>query len=175
MASDRRQPAPPADSDHGLKVRRRYFDTHGEPIRNGVVRSGDLVIVELSMESTSSLDNVVIEDLLPAGLEVENPRLLTTDAEAAKADPPADHNAPVFEDSRLDIKDDRLIVVGHLNSTGVGQYRYAARAVTSGTFIMPPVRAECMYDIGTSSLSGGGGTLKVLPVDAARVVDTGKD
>ncbi len=168
-------PHPPADADHGLKVRRRYLDRNGDPIRNGAVHSGDLVIVELSIESASPLEHVVIEDLLPAGLEVENPRLLTTEALAAQNGDQSDRKAPVFEDSRLDIRDDRLVVVGHLNATGVGTYRYAARAVTSGIFVTPPVRAECMYDIGTSSISGGGGTLKVMSASAARIVDTGED
>ncbi len=27
--------------------------------------------------------------------------------------------------------------------------------------VVPPVRAECMYDIGTSAIAGGGGTLRV--------------
>ena len=66
-------PTPPADADSGLKVRRRYLDAQGKPLRGNVVHSGDLVLVELSVKSAGPLDHVVIEDLLPAGLEWRTP------------------------------------------------------------------------------------------------------
>ncbi len=168
-------PKPPADADNGLKVRRRYLNAQGNPLRDNVVRSGDLVLVELSVESAAPLEHVVIEDLLPAGLEIENPRLLTSAEQAKAKGHPQDDSHRIFQDSRLDIRDDRLIVVGHLDSSAPGTYLYTARAVAPGIFVTPAVRAECMYDIGTSSLFGGGGTLKVLAIDSARVVDTGRD
>ena len=35
-------------------------------------------------------------------------------------------------------------------------YQYAVRAVTKGTFSLPPVAAECMYNPGVRSLNGAG-------------------
>lgn len=92
---------------------------------------------------------------------MENPRLVTT---AGKTDedtqPAATNGTAAFADSRLDIRDDRLVVIGTAPA-GRSRYVYTARAITPGTYIVPPVHAECMYDIGTNSLSGGGATLKV--------------
>jgi uncharacterized protein YfaS (alpha-2-macroglobulin family) len=51
------------------------------------------------------------------------------------------------------MRDDRLVVMGRLNRPGKGTYVYAVRAVTPGDYVMPGVRAECMYDIGTSSIA----------------------
>ncbi len=62
-----------AEGDKGLRVRREYLNRDGQPIGN--IRQNDLVVVRITLSSISGLDmdNVVVTDLLPAGLEVENP------------------------------------------------------------------------------------------------------
>ena len=152
---------PASDEDSGMKIRRRYLNAKGEPIANRTVRSGDLVQIELTIESLTALENIVIDDLLPAGLEIENARLETT-ADKRQLNTKLIQAASLFTHRRLDVRDDRLIVMGTLNGAGAGQFIYLARAVTPGTFIIPPVRGECMYDIGTHSISGGGQILKVV-------------
>jgi uncharacterized protein YfaS (alpha-2-macroglobulin family) len=167
---------PPADASSGITLRRRYLNERGQPLRNDAVHSGDLVKVELTIRPTTELDNVVIEDLLPAGLEIENPRLLTQAPAAALAKTSKRSNEPAtFEPRRIDMRDDRLILMGDL-SAGAQTYMYAARAVAPGTFVVPPVRAECMYDIGTSAVAGGGRTLHVVPAGGrGTIADTGND
>jgi uncharacterized protein YfaS (alpha-2-macroglobulin family) len=158
---------PPPAADHGLKVRRRLLDQRGKPLADGSkVRSGDLIQVELSISSETALENLVVEDLLPAGLEIENPRLNTS--EDAKQAP--EHLANAFRDERVDMRDDRLVVMGRLNRAGNGTYVYAARAVTPGDYVMPGVRTECMYDIGTSSISEPG-RLVVTAAEKSRLAN----
>jgi uncharacterized protein YfaS (alpha-2-macroglobulin family) len=158
----------PTDSANGMTLRRRYLDDRGNPIRDDAVRSGDLVKVELTLDAPTTLENVVIEDLLPAGLEIENPRLVT---QAAAAEEPAKAGPQLFEPRRVDMRDDRIILVGDLSRSGPATYVYTARAVTRGTFVVPPVRAECMYDIGTSAITGGGKTLRVIGTGSAGFAD----
>ncbi|HET6248719.1 MAG TPA: MG2 domain-containing protein [Tepidisphaeraceae bacterium] len=170
---------PPASADNGMTIRRRYLDEHGKPLEAMQVRSGDLVQVELKIQAASALDNLVIEDLLPAGLEIENPRLLgnaagvpvAPHARAARVNEDGD-NAPAFASVRADMRDDRLILVGHLTQAGTGTYLYTARAVTAGKYVLPPVKGECMYDSGVNSLSGAG-TFEVLPAGALKVARAG--
>jgi len=145
---------PPRATDHGMQVRRRYLDEHGRQLDPERVRSGDLVQVELSLQSASSLENVVIEDLLPAGLEIENSRLQTSEVIVGKNDHAEPDN--VLEANRLDVRDDRLVLMCRLRQGGAGRYIYTARTITAGTFLVPPVRAECMYDTALNSLWGSG-------------------
>jgi uncharacterized protein YfaS (alpha-2-macroglobulin family) len=156
---------PPADaSGGGMKLTRRYLGRDGTPIRDNAVRSGDLVKVELTVESAHELQNVVIEDLLPAGLEIENPRLVTQAGTSAALQVP-DDDGPTFAPRRVDMRDDRLILVGDLTRAGPATYVYTARAVAPGTFVVPPVRGECMYDVAINAVAGGGGgTLRVTAV-----------
>lgn len=164
---------PQPAADHGMKIRRRLLDEHGKPLASHRVHSGDLVQVELSISSDTPLEYIAIDDLLPAGLEIENPRLLTTAADAAQQ-PNDAAAANLFHDSRTDMRDDRLIVVGDLTSAGTGTYVYTARAVTPGKFVLPPVHAECMYDIGTNSLSEMA-TFEVMPIAAQRIANVRDD
>lgn len=165
--------APQPAADHGMKIRRRLLDEHGKPLASNRVQSGDLVQVELSISGDTPLEYIAIDDLLPAGLEIENPRLLTTAADAAQQPTEAAANS-TFHDSRTDMRDDRLIVIGDLTAAGTGTYVYTARAVTPGTFVFPPVHGECMYDIGTNSLSEGG-TFEVMPIRSERIANVRDD
>lgn len=150
---------PPADAAHGLIVRRRYADEHGQDL-TGPLRSGDLVRVELTVTSDTAYRGVVVEDLLPAGLEIENARLATT-----AANRPSERPAQAW---RSEVRDDRLVTMGDLSYAGDKQWEmrtsYLARAVTPGTYVLPPLRAECMYDITISGIAGAG-TVTVLPAE----------
>jgi uncharacterized protein YfaS (alpha-2-macroglobulin family) len=153
--------APPKDAEHGLKIHRRYLAMNGQEL-HGIVTSGDLVRVELTIEAPPESKNLVIEDLLPAGLEVENPRLETAAKDPASA---ADASAePVFGDGRADVRDDRVIIPGRMPSAWKAHCTYLARAVTPGVYTVPPVRAEAMYDLNENAISGAG-KLSVLPVE----------
>jgi hypothetical protein len=164
---------PPPDQDQGMKVRRRYLDEDGSPIGPSV-RTGQLIRVELTVEAPPDTDNLVIEDLLPAGLEIENPNLKTSAASAEQAHAAGqsagtDGQELPLEVNRVDARDDRLVLMASVPRAGVGRYAYLVRAVAPGRFVVPPVHAECMYDEGINSIAEGGGRLTVEPVGAAKV------
>ncbi len=77
--------APPPDQDQGMKVRRRYLNEDGSPVAGASIRTGQLLRVELTVEAAPNTENLVIEDLLPAGLEIENPNLKTSAASEEQA------------------------------------------------------------------------------------------
>ena len=134
---------PPPAASHGLTVRRQYTTVDDRPI-GSTVATGDLVRVVVDLDGPGDLDNVVVDDLLPAGLEVENARLATAAHD--------DEGTATFG-SRTDVRDDRVVVVGRIGSAGHGRFTYLARAVTPGTYVVPPVRAEAMYDLDTNGTS----------------------
>jgi hypothetical protein len=64
---------------------------------------------------------------------------------------------------REEIRDDRLLLfVPSLEKGEVLQYTYRVRAVTAGTFTVPPIAAEAMYDPALQAL-GETGTLEIRP------------
>jgi alpha-2-macroglobulin len=125
--------------NRGMKVSREWFDEKGNPLDPATVKQNDLVVARITLEPNgNAYDNIVIEDLLPAGLEVENPNLDTAQTLpwlTTKFDWCA----------RRDIRDDRVLLFTK-PVHGKSEFCYLARAVTPGRFTVPPVSAECMYD-----------------------------
>ena len=181
---------PPTDeTGKGLTIRRRFLTPDGsEELEQGRLVSGQLVRVELTVDASRTFDCVAIEDLLPAGLEIENPRL----SSAAQMDdsprrrPRKHRTTPVaVADSEPveirelqpsvspDIRDDRIVLFANLQP-GKAKYEYLARAVTVGTYVMPPVRVECMYDLATFSLTGSGKLSVVAEKPAPVAVGAGQ-
>ena len=69
---------PPADASHGIAIHRRYLTLDGRELPHNTVRSGDLVLVEITLQSSVPQSGLAIEDMLPAGLEIENSQLATS-------------------------------------------------------------------------------------------------
>jgi hypothetical protein len=105
--------------------------------------------VKITLENTSKtfVENVVITDLLPAGFEIENPRISTIPSlDWIKNNAWPDH---------LDIRDDRI----HFYvSAGLQpqHYYYVVRAVSPGNYTMGPVSADAMYSGDYHSIHGAG-------------------
>ena len=142
--------------DQELQVRRRYLSEDGEPIEEGVFKHGDMVVAEISVKAlTANLENVVVVDMLPAGFEIENPRLESRAGIAWLS-------KKRFKPDYVDIRDDRLIFFGKFPRRKEQKFYYALRAVTQGEFVLPPVTAEAMYDPSKSSVASGG-RISVVP------------
>ena len=81
-----------------------------------------------------TVNNLAVSYLLPAGFELENPRL-----------DDGMNDAETYSGVVNDIRDDRLILFfGRLE--GERSYGFKMRAVTRGTFKVPQVSAMGMYD-----------------------------
>jgi uncharacterized protein YfaS (alpha-2-macroglobulin family) len=135
--------------DQGLTVRREFLDQDGGPCDPAKVRQGELVVVKLVLDTRgAALTDLVIEELLPAGWEVENPALATARTLPwAKADTDwCIHH---------ELRDDRILLfTGAV--TGRAEYYYTVRAVTLGEFALPAVCAEAMYRPEIRSVNGAG-------------------
>ncbi|UYZ57552.1 alpha-2-macroglobulin family protein [Hymenobacter latericus] len=138
------------EEDQYLQVRRQFLDRTGQPLGRAEFRQNDLVVVKITLQAANyagAVPNVAITDLLPAGLEIENPRIgavreLTWATDAATPD-------------YLDVRDDRI----NLFTTATPQpksFYYLARAVSKGTFKLGPVSADAMYNAEYHSYAGAG-------------------
>ncbi|MDB5267409.1 MAG: hypothetical protein JWP58_449 [Hymenobacter sp.] len=138
------------EEDAYLKVRRQFLSRDGVPLGTPTFRQNDLVVVRISIEAgdaAGEINNVAITDLLPAGLEIENPRIGAL-RELAWA---KDAATPDY----LDVRDDRI----NLFTTATGKpknFYYLCRAVSKGTFKLGPVNADAMYNADYHSYNGAG-------------------
>ena len=136
--------------DNELQVRRSYYSESGVPIEDGIFQHGDLLVAEITIKAlTDTLENVAVVDVLPAGFEIENPRLESRAGVAWIS-------KKGFQPDYMDIRDDRLIFFGKFRRQKRQKFYYALRAVTRGEFALPPVAAEAMYDPTKSSAASSG-------------------
>jgi len=140
----------PVNYDHHLKVARRWSDRQGNKIDPARLKVGDLIMVEIAITAPATdtydgVENVAIVDALPAGLEAENPSLATSER--------PDHEGS--EPDRIEFRDDRVVLFTFASSEK-RTYRYALRAITAGSFELPPIQASCMYDEAIASVHAGG-------------------
>jgi uncharacterized protein YfaS (alpha-2-macroglobulin family) len=116
-----------------MEVDRVYRNAAGQEL--SAVKLGDEVTVRITARTHGSpVPDSVIVDLLPGGFEM----VLPDGAEDGSA--AASPSAP-----RVERREDRLLLFTDL-STDLFAYSYTIRAVNKGTFALPPVHAEAMYD-----------------------------
>ncbi|NDK54321.1 alpha-2-macroglobulin family protein [Pontibacter fetidus] len=141
--------------DNLMQVRKAFFNRNGKQITNNTFQQNDLVIVRIALQSLDgrTIPNVAITDMLPAGFEIENPRLMT-EREFAWIQ----KQQPATPD-HTDIRDDRINI--YTTARPKEQYFfYQVRAVSKGNFKLGPVGADAMYNAEYHSYHGAG-TVKV--------------
>jgi uncharacterized protein YfaS (alpha-2-macroglobulin family) len=118
--------------------------------------AGDLVLVDLLLESAEPREQVVIDDPMPAGLEPIDFALDTSassqDLDRRALPDPADERTHrgygAFREAEgvhREQHDDKVLTfISHVDP-GLYHFQYLARATTPGDFVVPSTRAECMY------------------------------
>ena len=171
--------APEASSEGGVSITRRFMDATGHPlpVRDGKIQlqTGDRVLVSLYVHSNTFRPDLLLVDLLPAGLELENQNL----GDSLKL------NEIRVEDKSLDqwmkradirhqeYRDDRFVTaLAAGKDSRWGEYEdtrifYLARAVTPGTYRIPNSLVEDMYDPEVRAISNSPGLLMISQPGAA--------
>lgn len=137
------------EEDNYLRVRKEFFNRYGQRLNGNTFKQNDLIVVRISIAALQNMkiENVVITDMLPAGFEIENPRI----TEGRDFDWTKNRIYPQHFDSR----DDRINF--YLNPSNKERYLYyTVRAVTKGKFKMGPVSADAMYNGEYHSYHGAG-------------------
>jgi hypothetical protein len=138
----------------GLELRTELRHRDGGMLDRGNVQQGDLIVLQLGIRSVAgALENVAVQVLLPAGFEIENPRLSTR--ETLPWISSADLEVDFF-----DFRDDQVLLFLDLPDQELRTAYVVLRAVTPGTFRLPPVQAEAMYEPAIRAV-GERGTIEV--------------
>lgn len=147
----------PPPAEHGFSVARRYegaetaADVKREADGTWRVRTGSLVRVRITMVAPSRRYHVALVDPLPAGFEALNSALATTNSiPPDEAQTKGSRGTPWWWSrawyEHENLRDERVEAFASLLWDGVYDYTYVARATTPGDFVVPPSKAEEMYD-----------------------------
>jgi uncharacterized protein YfaS (alpha-2-macroglobulin family) len=137
----------PAPDDHYVSIQRQFYTLDGKPWEPAPLKEGDSLIVGLRLEAREAMPDALLVDLLPGGLEIENFNL--TDAKQW-ADVVVDgisitDRAQAADVRHEEFRDDRYVAALNLGKGQTAHVFYLVRAVTPGTFQVPPPLVEDMY------------------------------
>lgn len=131
---------PPEAGGTGYRIDRRYFALNGEPIDINNLRVGDRFVTVLNVNGFENAEaRLMIDDPLPAGVEIDNPNLLRSGDIGA-----LDWLNP-SEARHSEFRSDRFLSAVDLRERSSVTLAYIARAVSPGSFHRPAASVEDMY------------------------------
>jgi uncharacterized protein YfaS (alpha-2-macroglobulin family) len=151
--------------EKGFKIERSYYTLDGKKVDlasasggQGSLRQNDRLVVVVKVDATEKGGRVLLVDRLPAGLEIENPRLVESgDAKSLE------WLKTAVKPEHTEFRDDRFVAAFNLSGrqrgrggddddedapkgpVGSATVAYMVRAVTPGSFVHPAATVEDMY------------------------------
>ncbi|WP_454830571.1 alpha-2-macroglobulin family protein [Pseudoxanthomonas wuyuanensis] len=139
--------AAPAPDNSQIGIERRYYTTEGKEWSGGNLKEGEALIVRVGITANVSMPDALFTDLLPAGLEIENFNLGDAKqwAEVVVDGIAVSDRASAADVQHEEFRDDRYVAALKLNRGSTAKVFYLVRAVTPGTYTVPPSLVEDMY------------------------------
>lgn len=127
----------------GLEVFREILDADERPMEK--LKVGESALVRLSVRNVSAdaLNHIAVLDLMPGSFELEPNGLRP----GRGTIPGADY---------VDVREDRNVFFCSLGKGEVKTFAYRIKPIAAGSYVIPPVFAESMYDRGIKGRDGGG-------------------
>ncbi|MCP4318032.1 MAG: hypothetical protein GY789_18925 [Hyphomicrobiales bacterium] len=133
---------PPKAGGNGFAITRSYHDLDGNEVPVDTVTQNQRFVAVLSIKQAYGMPSrIVVTDLLPAGLEIDNPRLL--DSAALSGFSWLGETAP----AHTEFRDDRFVAAFETSGSNSDTIRvaYVVRAVVPGIYAHPAALVEDMY------------------------------
>jgi hypothetical protein len=145
---------PEPAASNGFKIERNYFTLDGKPVDISKAMQNDRFAVVLKVtEAKPEFGHIMVSDYLPAGLEIDNPHLVSS-GDTGTLDWIEDGEEPEnteFRDDRFTAAIDRAT-----DSKAVFTVAYVMRAVSPGKYVLPQAYVEDMYNPSRYGRTGTG-------------------
>jgi len=134
---------PEPASEHGFKLERNFYTLEGGDADITKAKQNDRFVVVLTVtEPQPQFARVALTDYVPAGFEIDNPRLVSS-GDTGTLDWIDHAGDPVSTEFR----DDRFVAAFERRKTDSPVYTvaYVVRAVSPGSYVLPQAVVEDMY------------------------------
>jgi uncharacterized protein YfaS (alpha-2-macroglobulin family) len=153
---------PEPAAERGFKIERTYHTLDGEKAEVAKVKQNQRFAVVLKItEPEPKFARVIVADYLPAGFEIDNPRLVSSGDTGTLSwiENAADPANSEFRDDRFSAAFDRKS-----GDQAIFTVAYVVRAVSPGRYVLPQAYVEDMYRPDRFGRTGTG----TIEVEAAR-------
>jgi hypothetical protein len=134
---------PEPAAEKGFKIERKYYTLAGNPADPTKAKQNDRFAVVLKItEPQPQFGRIIVADYLPAGFEIDNPRLVSSGDTGTLAWI-EDAQEPV----NAEFRDDRFSAAFERKSDNASVFTvaYVVRAVSPGRYVHPQAYVEDMY------------------------------
>jgi hypothetical protein len=142
---------PKKEVKEGIEAMHEYLDLKGNAINTCKVGEEILVRVKARALASAQIHNSVAVDLLPGGFE-----LVYEGRESGSDQSIHSSWQPMYVDRR----EDRVVIYDDIGG-GLQEYVYRIKAVNAGTYQIPPVFAQALYERAVRAYAGGGGLFTI--------------
>ncbi len=134
-----------------LALKRQFLNEAGEPVDISRIQQGDsfYAAYQVAQEGYEYIDEVALVQVLPAGWEIENLRLLGGDLPDWASD------YILGQEDYVDIRDDRIMWFFDKYYYSSYDFIVKINAVTVGEFYLPPALVEAMYNSDYKATTAG--------------------
>ncbi len=142
--------------EQGMVVVREFTDSKGKILPGSSIDENTEVWVRLIVVAPEERHFVIIEDVLPAGLESVNESLKNVSVLNKERPTLKEKGNQLLYFNHKEYRDDRTTLFAEFLPAGVYEVTYRVRATTPGRYHYPPAQAYQMYTPDVSGHSEGG-------------------
>lgn len=145
---------PEPAASNGFKIERNFFTLDGKPADVSKAKQNDRFAVVLKVtEAKPEFGRIMVVDYLPAGLEIDNPKLVSS-GDSGTLDWIEDGEEP----ENTEFRDDRFsaAIEREAKDEAVFTVAYIVRAVSPGKYVLPQAYVEDMYNPSRYGRTGTG-------------------
>lgn len=134
-------------TSESLTIKREWFRTDGTAYDGKALHEGEALLVRLTLDAAERIRDGLVTDLLPGGLEAENLNLADpAQWQEVQIEGSSLGDSLTSNDARYaEYRDDRFVAAVDLYPGSTKRLYYLVRAVSPGTFVVPPPLLEDMY------------------------------
>jgi len=137
----------PEPNDAKVWIKRTFYELDGKVYDGHALKEGEGLVVGIAIEAREEMADALFTDLLPGGLEIENFNLSDAKqwADVVIDGVQIDNRESAAEVRHEEFRDDRYVAALKLYKGQKAHVFYLVRAVSPGTFVVPPPQIEDMY------------------------------
>lgn len=130
--------APTTAISQSITINRELLNEKGEKARELDLQ--DKLHIRFALHPDRAMKNLAVVMLIPGGFEID----LSEEGLGARKSLPI-KDKPLWEPEYIDVQEDRVVFFGALDS-GEKYFEFRLKPLNTGTYTVPPVFAEGMYD-----------------------------
>lgn len=130
--------APQAAIAKQLAIQRALLNDQGEEVKE--LKLQDKLHIRFALHPDRPMNDVAVVMLIPGGFEID----LDAESLGARHSLPI-KDKPLWQPTYIDVQEDRVVFFGNLDG-GEKYFEFRLKPLNTGTYRVPPVFAEGMYD-----------------------------